>query len=77
MYTVAPQLARLGALAPAPIAGVESIAAKGGTLDAAPFTASITDFYLTNPIARASTVLAELSAMKAQATVAPRRQAAE
>jgi NADH-quinone oxidoreductase subunit G len=80
MYMVAPQLARLGSLAPADVAGVEALANKGGTIAAAPFTATVADFYLTNPIARASTVLAELSAMKAQLAgekSAPRRQAAE
>ncbi|MDW3184472.1 NADH-quinone oxidoreductase subunit NuoG [Roseobacter sp.] len=34
----------------------------GGTLSDAPFTQAITDFYLTNPIARASELMAELSA---------------
>jgi NADH-quinone oxidoreductase subunit G len=80
MYMVAPQLARLGSLAPADVAGVEALANKGGTIAAAPLAATIADFYLTNPIARASTVLAELSAMKAQLAgekAAPRRQAAE
>ena len=77
MYKVAPQLARLGSLALADVAGVEALASKGGTIAATPLTAAISDFYLTNPIARASTVLAELSAMKAQVVAAPRRQAAE
>ncbi|WP_299953168.1 NADH-quinone oxidoreductase subunit NuoG [uncultured Roseobacter sp.] len=34
----------------------------GGTLSDAPFKQAITDFYLTNPIARASELMAELSA---------------
>lgn len=33
-----------------------------GTLDAAPFSYAIADFYLSNPIARASSLMAELSA---------------
>jgi NADH-quinone oxidoreductase subunit G len=77
MYKATPQLARLDSLAPADVGGVEALASKGGAIAATPFTAAIADFYLTNPIARASTVLAELSAMKAQAVAAPRRQAAE
>ncbi len=44
-------------------------------VSAEPFGAAITDFYLTNPIARASAVMAELSALKASQT--PRRTAAE
>lgn len=35
---------------------------EGGTLSDAPFKQAITDFYLTNPIARASELMAELSA---------------
>jgi NADH-quinone oxidoreductase subunit G len=78
MYTVAPQLARLGTRAAADEAGVAALASHGGSLTVLPFVPAITDFYLTNPIARASTVLAELSALKAQAVTTPgRRQAAE
>lgn len=40
-------------------------------LAAAPFRAAIGDFYLTNPIARASTVMAELSAMAKAPTSPP------
>ena len=38
-------------------------AAKGGRLNAAPFVSPIRDFYLTNPVARASRVMAECSQM--------------
>ncbi len=34
-----------------------------GAIDKAPFAAAIEDFYLTNPIARASTIMAECSAL--------------
>ncbi|HVV43535.1 MAG TPA: NADH-quinone oxidoreductase subunit NuoG [Nitrobacter sp.] len=40
---------------------VRALAGKGGKLDKAPFKAAIEDFYLTNPIARASAVMAECS----------------
>ncbi|GAC1328753.1 MAG: NADH-quinone oxidoreductase subunit NuoG [Beijerinckiaceae bacterium] len=43
------------------------------TLDKVPFIAAVQDFYLTNPIARASAVMAECSAL----AQTPRRQAAE
>jgi len=33
-----------------------------GSIDAAPFSYAIADFYLSNPIARASSLMAELSA---------------
>ena len=39
---------------------VRKLAGKGGALDKSPFKA-IEDFYLTNPIARASAVMAECS----------------
>jgi len=64
MYKKAPALARLDAVEPAGLAGVEALAARGGALGAEPFVASVRDFYLTNPIARASAVMAELSALK-------------
>jgi NADH-quinone oxidoreductase subunit G len=64
MYRVAPTLARLDAAEPADPKGVEALAARGGSLGAEPFGVAVTDFYLTNPIARASAVMAELSGMK-------------
>ena len=39
------------------------LAALGGAVDKAPFAPSVVDFYLTNPIARASRVMAECSAL--------------
>ena len=41
-----------------------------GDVDAAPFTSAIADFYLTNPIARSSQIMAECSAAKKAASVA-------
>ncbi|MBM7067749.1 NADH-quinone oxidoreductase subunit NuoG [Actibacterium sp. 188UL27-1] len=47
----------------------ELILPDGGTLGDGPFVSPITDFYLTNPIARASQLMAELSSnAKARAT---------
>jgi NADH-quinone oxidoreductase subunit G len=43
---------------------------KAGDVDAAPFKNPIGDFYLTNPIARASEVMAECSASRKAASVA-------
>jgi NADH-quinone oxidoreductase subunit G len=64
MYKEAPALARLDAVEPAGLAGAEALAARGGALGAEPFGVALRDFYLTNPIARASAVMAELSALK-------------
>jgi NADH-quinone oxidoreductase subunit G len=63
MYKEAPALARLDAVEPAGIAGVEALASRGGSLGSEPFATAVRDFYLTNPIARASAVMAELSAL--------------
>jgi NADH-quinone oxidoreductase subunit G len=64
MYKDAPALARLDMVAPADVKGVEALAARGGALGSEPFGLGVRDFYLTNPIARASAVMAELSALK-------------
>jgi len=64
MYKEAPQLARLDAVEPAGLKGVEALAARGGVASGEPFGAAVRDFYLTNPIARASAVMVELSALK-------------
>jgi NADH-quinone oxidoreductase subunit G len=41
------------------------------------FASPIRDFYLTNPIARASAVMAEMSALKKTVQASPRLKAAE
>jgi NADH-quinone oxidoreductase subunit G len=64
MYKQVPALARLDAVEHADIKGVEALAAIGAKLGTEPFAVAIADFYLTNPIARASAVMAELSAFK-------------
>jgi NADH-quinone oxidoreductase subunit G len=65
MYKVAPQLARLDAVHPAGLKeGVEALAARRGTLGPDAFGPAVADYYFTNPVARASAVMAELSALK-------------
>ena len=44
---------------------IKSLAGKDGSLEKAPFKSSVEDFYLTNPIARASAVMAECSRLAA------------
>ena len=63
MYKEAPTLARLDTVEAAGLKGVEALAARGGALGTEPFGRAVRDFYLTNPIARASAVMAELSAL--------------
>jgi NADH-quinone oxidoreductase subunit G len=64
MYKAVPALARLDSVEPADAKGVEAMAGAAGALGTEPFGASVRDFYLTNPVARASAVMAELSALK-------------
>jgi NADH-quinone oxidoreductase subunit G len=56
-----PHLGRIDQIAPADSGDIGRLAARGGTVDKAPFGSLIEDFYLTNPIARASAVMAECS----------------
>ena len=77
MIKATPSLGRLETVESAGLGGVEALAARtDGALDAAPLQCAIADFYMTNPIARASAVMAELSAIKAGAS-RERAQAAE
>jgi NADH-quinone oxidoreductase subunit G len=64
MYRHAPMLARLDMVEVADGKGVEALAGRAGSLAPEPFGSAVRDFYLTNPIARASAVMAELSALK-------------
>jgi NADH-quinone oxidoreductase subunit G len=58
-----PFLVRFDAIAPADAGVFGPIAALGGAADKAPFVPAVSDFYFTNPIARASRVMAECSAL--------------
>jgi len=58
-----PFLVHFDVVAPADASVFNSIAALGGAVDKTPFVPAISDFYLTNPIARASRVMAECSAL--------------
>jgi NADH-quinone oxidoreductase subunit G len=63
LYKAHPHFQRVGQITPGEAADIQKLAALGGTADKAPFRSSIEDFYLTNPIARASAVMAECSAI--------------
>jgi NADH-quinone oxidoreductase subunit G len=58
-----PTLARLDEVAGAGADGLAELAKLGGSFEKSPFLSPIADFYLTNPIARASKVMAECSAL--------------
>jgi NADH-quinone oxidoreductase subunit G len=64
MYKVAPQLMRIDQRTPAPTAELADLAKAEGPMSAEPFRSPVTDFYMTNPIARASRTMAECSALK-------------
>jgi NADH-quinone oxidoreductase subunit G len=76
MYRVAPQLARVDSVEPAGWTGVEALTRVPGQTGTGALGSCIKDFYLTNAIARASAVMAEMSALKA-ASQPSRRAVAE
>jgi NADH-quinone oxidoreductase subunit G len=63
MFTAHPHLSRIDQIAPTAAGDIARLAAHGGRVDKTPFAALIDDFYLTNPIARASAIMAECSAI--------------
>ena len=65
LFKAVPHLMRIDQIEPGKASDVNALAGKGGKLDKTPFKSSVEDFYLTNPIARASATMAELSRMAA------------
>jgi NADH-quinone oxidoreductase subunit G len=61
IFKVAPHLMRLDQIEAGNAEDIRALAGRGGNVEKAPFKASVEDFYLTNPIARASAVMAECS----------------
>jgi NADH-quinone oxidoreductase subunit G len=61
LFRAHPHLARVDQITPGDSGDIARLAARGGTPDPAPLVSPIDDFYLTNPIARASVVMAECS----------------
>jgi NADH-quinone oxidoreductase subunit G len=61
LFRAHPHLARIDQITPGDSGDIARLAARGGTPDPAPLVSPIDDFYLTNPIARASVVMAECS----------------
>ncbi len=73
LYEVHPHMAAVDAVRRAEGADFGRLASLGGSIAGPKFASPIKDFYLTNPIARASAVLAECSAMR----LGPAAEAAE
>jgi NADH-quinone oxidoreductase subunit G len=61
IFKAAPHLMRIDQIEAGKAGDIKALAAKGGSVDKTPFKTSVEDFYLTNPIARASAVMAECS----------------
>ncbi|WP_353186915.1 NADH-quinone oxidoreductase subunit NuoG, partial [Bosea sp. (in: a-proteobacteria)] len=63
LYEAHPQFAAVDGLPANDAAAIGSLAGRGGKTDKAGFVSPVGDFYQTNPIARASAVMAECSAL--------------
>jgi NADH-quinone oxidoreductase subunit G len=61
LFKAVPHLMRIDQIEAGTVADIKTLAGKGGNVEKAPFKPSVEDFYLTNPIARASAVMAECS----------------
>ncbi|AZO77429.1 MULTISPECIES: NADH-quinone oxidoreductase subunit NuoG [unclassified Bosea (in: a-proteobacteria)] len=63
LYAAHPHFAAVDAVAEGDRGGLAKLAGQGGATDKAGFAPAVSDFYTTNPIARASAVMAECSAL--------------
>lgn len=63
LYADYPHFAALDEIAPGAGAEIAAVAKKAGKMTKSAFASPVKDFYLTNPIARASAVMAECSAL--------------
>ncbi len=77
LYAAHPHMMRIGEIAPGDAGDIGKLAKLGGNVDKAAFKPVVADFYLTNPIARASAVMAECSALAAASAKNPSLTAAE
>ncbi len=66
LYKAVPHLQHINEIAGSGDDCLASLEKSTGGLNSAPMTNQVTDFYLTNAIARASAIMAELSALKAR-----------
>jgi NADH-quinone oxidoreductase subunit G len=61
IFKAVPHLMRVDQIEAGDAAAIKTLAGRGGRVEKTPFKSSIEDYYLTNPIARASAVMAECS----------------
>ena len=61
LFKATPHLMRVDRIEPGNAADLRTLAGKRGKIDKTPFKTTVDDYYLTNPIARASAVMAECS----------------
>jgi NADH-quinone oxidoreductase subunit G len=61
MFRATPHLIRVDKIEVGSADDIKTLAGKGGSVEKTPFKSPVEDFYVTNPIARASTVMAECS----------------
>ena len=61
IFKAVPHLMRLDQIEAGNAADLKTLAGRSGAVEKVPFKTSVEDFYLTNPIARASAVMAECS----------------
>jgi NADH-quinone oxidoreductase subunit G len=66
LFQAMPHLQRMDHAEAADAGAIKVLAGKGGSLEKTPFKSPVEDFYLTNPIARASAVMAECSRLAAE-----------
>ena len=64
IYEQAPQLAAIGQVSSEPTASLRELSQEAIRIQSTPFSLAIADFYVTNPIARASVTMAEMSTLK-------------
>jgi len=69
LFAAHPHLQKIGQIERGNAADLRTLAGRSGATDKTPFGATIEDFYLTNPIARASAVMAECSALAERRTM--------
>ncbi len=65
LFKATPHLMRVDTIELGKADDIKKLAGRGGHVEKAPFKTSVEDFYLTNPIARASAVMAECSRLAA------------
>jgi NADH-quinone oxidoreductase subunit G len=61
MFKTVPHLMRIDQIEAGDSRAVKTLAGRGGRIEKSPFAAAVSDYYLTNPVARASAVMAECS----------------